>query len=49
MKTAIFEDRVLSDKLRRMGRKTKSHGSFRMKRKPNSKKVRSSRKESLYR
>ena len=48
MKVAIFEDRATMVKLNKMGRKTKSHGTFRAKRKPNSKRVRSNTKETLY-
>lgn len=48
MKVAIFEDREQMRKLHNMGRKTKSHGTFRAKRKPNSKRVRTHHKESLY-
>ena len=48
MKVAIFEDRDTMLKLNRMGRKTKSHGTFRAKRKPNSKRVRGSTKQSQY-
>lgn len=48
MKVAIFEDRDMMRKLNKMGRKTKSHGTFRAKRKPNSPRVRTLHKESLY-
>ena len=36
MKTNIFEDRTQSEKLRKMGRKVRSHGSCRAKRHPRS-------------
>ena len=48
MKVAIFENRELSRKLARMGRKTKSHGTFRAKRHPNSPRVRTAQKAGLY-
>ena len=48
MKMAIFEDRDLVLKLRRMGRKTRSHGTVRAKRHPKSPRVRTERKETLY-
>jgi hypothetical protein len=48
MKVSIFEDRTLSLKLRRMGVKTKSHGTFRAKRHPNSPRVRTAAKARLY-
>jgi hypothetical protein len=39
MKTAIFENRALSEYLRKRGRKTKSHGTHRAKRHPTSPRV----------
>lgn len=48
MKVAIFEDRNQMVKLHKMGRKTKSHGTFRAKRKPNSPRVRTQSKVTRY-
>ena len=48
MKVSIFEDRDTMIRLAKMGRKTKSHGSYRAKRKPNSPRVRTAHKVSLY-
>jgi len=45
MKVQIFDNET-SKKLRKMGRKVRSHGSFRAKRKPNSPRVRKDLRES---
>ena len=48
MKVSIFSDRAQMIRLAKMGRKTKSHGTFRAKRKPNSPRVRTAIKAGLY-
>ena len=48
MKVAIFKNSKQMQELRRIGRKVVSHGSLREKRKPNSKRVRTARKQTQY-